>query len=234
MPESNEEVDTSSTTEPLRRFGTRRAVLTGVAGVALLAGPAVFAMTAMAGEEPDVETADGETGEIFATLNENAENAAARSRDLRNDALAAQEAEDQAKEAASTTTAPPTTAAPTTTEAPAPPPTEPPPPPPEPAPEPAPDPGPQPAGGGSGLGDPYYEGSWDQLAQCESGGDWSTNTGNGFYGGIQFQISSWQAVGGSGLPSDASREEQIARGQALWEMQGWGAWPACTSSFGWR
>lgn len=75
---------------------------------------------------------------------------------------------------------------------------------------------------------------WDQLAQCESGGNWSINTGNGFYGGLQFTISSWQATGGSGLPSDASREEQIMRAEKLLAMQGWGAWPACTSKLGLR
>jgi nucleoid-associated protein YgaU len=73
---------------------------------------------------------------------------------------------------------------------------------------------------------------WDQLAACEAGGNWAINTGNGFYGGLQFTISSWQAVGGSGLPSDASREEQIARGEALRARQGWGAWPACSAKLG--
>ncbi|HEX7368602.1 MAG TPA: transglycosylase family protein [Candidatus Saccharimonadales bacterium] len=69
---------------------------------------------------------------------------------------------------------------------------------------------------------------WDRIAQCESGGDWSIDTGNGFYGGLQFTLSSWQAVGGSGLPSQASREEQIARAQMLQARQGWGAWPVCS------
>lgn len=75
---------------------------------------------------------------------------------------------------------------------------------------------------------------WDQLAICESGGNWAINTGNGFYGGLQFTLSSWQAVGGSGLPSDASREEQIMRAERLLAIQGWGAWPACTSKLGLR
>jgi LysM repeat protein len=75
---------------------------------------------------------------------------------------------------------------------------------------------------------------WDQLAQCESGGNWAINTGNGFYGGLQFTLSSWQATGGSGLPSNASREEQIMRAERLLAMQGWGAWPACTSKLGLR
>lgn len=75
---------------------------------------------------------------------------------------------------------------------------------------------------------------WDRLAQCESGGNWSINTGNGYYGGLQFALSSWQAAGGSGMPHHASREEQIARGKILQSIQGWGAWPACTSKLGIR
>ena len=75
-------------------------------------------------------------------------------------------------------------------------------------------------------------GVWDRLAQCEASGNWAANTGNGFYGGLQFTQSSWQAVGGSGLPSNASREEQISRGQMLQARQGWGAWPACSAKLG--
>lgn len=77
-------------------------------------------------------------------------------------------------------------------------------------------------------------GVWDRLAACESGGNWSINTGNGFYGGLQFTLSSWQAVGGSGYPHHASKSEQIARGQALQAQQGWGAWPACAAKLGLR
>lgn len=75
---------------------------------------------------------------------------------------------------------------------------------------------------------------WDQIAQCESGGNWSINTGNGYYGGLQFSLGSWRGVGGSGLPSQASREEQIARAKILQSRQGWGAWPACTARLGLR
>jgi len=78
------------------------------------------------------------------------------------------------------------------------------------------------------------QGVWDQLAQCESGGDWSINTGNGYYGGLQFSQSSWQAVGGSGYPHQASRAEQIQMGERLKAQQGWGAWPACSSKLGLR
>ena len=77
-------------------------------------------------------------------------------------------------------------------------------------------------------------GVWDRLAQCESGGNWSINTGNGFYGGLQFTLSSWQAVGGTGLPSQASKSEQIARAEMLKARQGWGAWPACSAKLGLR
>jgi LysM repeat protein len=77
-------------------------------------------------------------------------------------------------------------------------------------------------------------GVWDRLAQCESGGNWSINTGNGYYGGLQFSASSWRAAGGSGLPHQASRGEQIARAKVLQSRQGWGAWPACTAKLGIR
>jgi LysM repeat protein len=73
---------------------------------------------------------------------------------------------------------------------------------------------------------------WDRIAACEAGGNWAINTGNGFYGGLQFTLSSWQAVGGSGSPSDASKSEQIARGQMLQARQGWGAWPVCSGKAG--
>ena len=74
---------------------------------------------------------------------------------------------------------------------------------------------------------------WDQLAQCESGGNWATNTGNGYYGGLQFSLGTWQAYGGSGLPSNASRETQIAIATKIRNASGgYGAWPACAASLG--
>jgi LysM repeat protein len=73
---------------------------------------------------------------------------------------------------------------------------------------------------------------WDSIAACEAGGNWAISTGNGFYGGLQFTLSSWNAVGGSGYPNEASREEQISRGQMLQARQGWGAWPACSAKLG--
>lgn len=75
---------------------------------------------------------------------------------------------------------------------------------------------------------------WDRLAACESGGNWSINTGNGFYGGLQFTLSSWRAVGGTGYPHQASKAEQIARAEMLKARQGWGAWPACSAKLGLR
>ena len=75
---------------------------------------------------------------------------------------------------------------------------------------------------------------WDRIAQCEAGGNWHINTGNGYYGGLQFTLGSWRAAGGSGYPHQASSEEQIARGKILQARQGWGAWPACTRKLGLR
>jgi hypothetical protein len=73
---------------------------------------------------------------------------------------------------------------------------------------------------------------WTGVAECESGGDWSINTGNGYYGGLQFSLSSWRAVGGSGYPHEHSREEQIYRAELLLDAQGWNAWPTCSSELG--
>ena len=74
---------------------------------------------------------------------------------------------------------------------------------------------------------------WDQLAQCESGGNWAINTGNGYYGGLQFNLQTWQAYGGSGLPSENSRETQIAVASKLRDANGgYGAWPHCSQQLG--
>ncbi len=120
--------------------------------------------------------------------------------------------------------APPTTAAPTTTTTAAPPPTTTPPP----------QPAVAPVASGSGYNDPGNPAAWDRLAQCEAGGNWAANTGNGYYGGLQFSLGSWQSVGGSGRPDQASRETQIAMGQRLWNQGGWRHWPACTIKLGYR
>ncbi|MEL4152592.1 DUF3235 domain-containing protein [Corynebacterium bovis] len=76
---------------------------------------------------------------------------------------------------------------------------------------------------------------WDRLAQCESGGDWAINTGNGFQGGLQFSPSTWNAHGGgefAATANQASREQQIAVAERVLANQGWGAWPACSASLG--
>ena len=75
---------------------------------------------------------------------------------------------------------------------------------------------------------------WDKLAQCESTGNWSINTGNGFSGGLQFTKSTWRAFGGEGLAHQASREEQIVVAERVLAQQGWGAWPACSRKLGLR
>ncbi len=68
---------------------------------------------------------------------------------------------------------------------------------------------------------------WDRIAQCESGGNWSTNTGNGYYGGLQFNPTTWRAHGGAGRADQASREEQIRVAENVLRTQGIGAWPTC-------
>lgn len=73
---------------------------------------------------------------------------------------------------------------------------------------------------------------WDKIAQCESGGNWGINTGNGYYGGLQFSPSTWRAYGGSGSAAGASREEQIAVAERVLAAQGWGAWPVCSRKAG--
>lgn len=77
--------------------------------------------------------------------------------------------------------------------------------------------------------------TWEQLAQCESGGNWSINTGNGYYGGLQFSDSTWDAYGGDQYAStadDASKAEQIAVAERVLAGQGWGAWPSCSAELG--
>jgi hypothetical protein len=81
---------------------------------------------------------------------------------------------------------------------------------------------------------------WDQLAQCESGGNWATNTGNGFGGGLQFMhqrsYSTWLSFGGAEFaphPWEASREQQIEIAERVLASSGWRAWPGCSRKFGW-
>ena len=81
---------------------------------------------------------------------------------------------------------------------------------------------------------------WDQLAQCETGGNWAANTGNGFGGGLQFMhgngYSTWLSFGGDAYapnPWDASREQQINIAEKVLASSGWRAWPGCSRKFGW-
>ena len=69
--------------------------------------------------------------------------------------------------------------------------------------------------------------NWDAVAACESGGNWGINTGNGYYGGLQFNMGTWQSNGGSGSPHAASRDEQIRVAENVLHTQGIGAWPVC-------
>lgn len=79
-----------------------------------------------------------------------------------------------------------------------------------------------PAQGGGGAG-----GTLARIRQCESGGNYSTNTGNGFYGAYQFTQGTWESVGGSGSPASASPAEQDRRAQMLYDQRGNQPWPNC-------
>jgi len=73
---------------------------------------------------------------------------------------------------------------------------------------------------------------WDAVAKCESGGNWAINTGNGYYGGLQFALSTWQGFGGQGNPAAASKAEQIRIAEKVLAVQGKGAWPVCGVGLG--
>ena len=78
---------------------------------------------------------------------------------------------------------------------------------------------------------------WDALASCEAGGNWAINTGNGFFGGVQFDQNTWARSGGlryAPRADLATREEQIAIATVTQARQGWGAWPTCSSRLGVR
>ncbi|MDH6627407.1 LysM repeat protein [Streptomyces sp. LBL] len=78
-------------------------------------------------------------------------------------------------------------------------------------------------------------GVWDRIAQCESGGNWNINTGNGYYGGLQFSASTWRAYGGAAYAPTADRagrDQQIAVATKVQRAQGWGAWPTCSARAG--
>ncbi|MCX4701952.1 transglycosylase family protein [Streptomyces sp. NBC_01373] len=78
-------------------------------------------------------------------------------------------------------------------------------------------------------------GVWDRIAQCESGGNWHINTGNGYYGGLQFSASTWRGYGGTAYAptaDQATRSQQIAVATKVQQAQGWGAWPTCSARAG--
>ncbi|WP_406001711.1 transglycosylase family protein [Streptomyces sp. NBC_00829] len=78
-------------------------------------------------------------------------------------------------------------------------------------------------------------GVWDRIAACESGGNWHINTGNGYYGGLQFSAGTWRAYGGGAYASTADRAtkgQQIAVATKVQRAQGWGAWPTCSARAG--
>ena len=80
-------------------------------------------------------------------------------------------------------------------------------------------------------------GVWDDLAQCESGGNWAINTGNGYYGGLQFLGATWVAYGGTEFAARAdlaTRDQQIVVAERIREDVGFGAWPACSRRLGLR
>ena len=79
--------------------------------------------------------------------------------------------------------------------------------------------------------------TWNRLAECESGGRWHINTGNGYYGGLQFSASTWRGFGGGKYARNAhraSREQQIRIAEKVQNVQGWGAWPSCSRQIGLR
>jgi Transglycosylase-like domain len=207
--------------DPTRRSNLRRAVVGGAAGIALLVGPVALATVIVPGH-------DGQ-GSVEASADSPSSLVA-----LRRTADEADVARTRAIEALrTTTTAPPTTtttAPPTTTTTAPPTTTTTEPPSTTTTPPPAEDPAPPSTGGG--FGDPGDYATWDALADCESGGNWQANTGNGYYGGLQFSASTWQAVGGTGLPHEHSRETQIHFGQILQARSGWGQWPHCAAELG--
>ncbi|QDP98554.1 LysM peptidoglycan-binding domain-containing protein [Microlunatus elymi] len=79
---------------------------------------------------------------------------------------------------------------------------------------------------------PAHADVWDKVAQCESGGNWGIDTGNGFHGGLQFTQSTWNANGGSGSAANASKSEQKRVAQNVLKSQGPGAWPVCGAKAG--
>ena len=88
------------------------------------------------------------------------------------------------------------------------------------------------AGIGLATAAPAQADVWDRVAECESSGNWNINTGNGFYGGLQFTQQTWEGYGGSGNPANASKSEQIRVAKKVLAGQGPGAWPVCSVEAG--
>lgn len=89
--------------------------------------------------------------------------------------------------------------------------------------------------GGAAAANAAPTSSWDAVAECESGGNWSINTGNGYYGGLQFSQQTWTGFGGgqyAATADQASKSQQIAVAEKVLATQGWGAWPSCSVSAG--
>lgn len=212
-----------STTGPATPTWARRVALANLSGLLGLIG-ALGAATGSAGSPLDVEaggTVPQPTETVVASTTTITMPAEVLSDSIRHAGITAPASDAAAVVAhdepppTTTTTQPP----PTTTTQPPPPPTT------------TTQPPPRPSGR---YGDPHYPATWDRLAQCESSGNWHIDTGNGFYGGLQFTLRSWRAVGGTGYPHEHSRETQIRMGIRLWEIQGWGAWPSCSRQLGYR
>jgi hypothetical protein len=92
-----------------------------------------------------------------------------------------------------------------------------------------------PSGSDKSPGRPADKGVWDRIAQCESSGRWHTNTGNGYYGGLQFWQPTWEEHGGLAYAKRAdlaTREQQIKVAEAVQAKQGWNAWPVCSKRAG--
>ena len=85
-------------------------------------------------------------------------------------------------------------------------------------------------GGAASAASP--DANWDRLAACESGQRWNINSGNGYFGGLQFNLATWRGVGMSGYPHEASRETQIAAANRLHDARGFTPWPACSRKLG--
>ena len=216
MSERTEHPPSTNDDSP-RGSSARRAVFGGVAGIALLLGPVVLANVIVPGDSAGDAVETAESGTSLAALRRSA---AAAADTPPSDALVAMRTTTTTAPPTTTTTEPPTT---TTTEPPTTTTTAPPPPPTE---------NPAPPSSGGGFGDPGDYATWDALADCESGGNWAINTGNGYYGGLQFSAATWQSVGGTGLPHEHSRETQIHFGQVLQARSGWGQWPHCAAELG--